>query len=994
MRQLKGRMGLSIPQMKRMSRLLDEALPLDATGRRAWLEALPIEHQDLAHALRGALLPREAELAELEKLAALPELSAVSETETRSTSGLRTDARVGPYQLIRRLGAGGMAEVWLARRADGAFRREVALKLPMLGRLRVDLEQRFARERDILAGLEHPHIARFYDAGVDNNGLPYLAMEYVAGRPLNEWCDVHRLGIRARLELFLQMLEAVQYAHEKHVIHRDLKPSNVLVTDLGQVRLLDFGVAKLLEADERQFTELTNVHGRAVTPEYASPELLRGESVDARSDVYSLGVLLYELLITGSRPYRLRNAASVGLLEHAITTVEVKEPSAQLEADAAAARGTVPEKLARQLRGDLDAIALKALAKEPARRYLSVAALAEDLRRYLRGRPIEALPARFTDRLLKSLRRNRTVAAVTVPAAAAVVAALAFLVMGLLRDAPEHLWLDPLARASVLRLTDFAGTEQAAAISRDGRFAAFLAARDGNLDVWLTEIGTNRYRNLTEGKFQQLRNPEIRTVDFSPDGSLVTFWTRHGDGSRAQDVNVMAASTAGGGLRPYLPETAEFDWSPDGRQLAFHTTAPGDPLFVRAANDTTAHQIYVAAPGTHCHFLTWSLDGKFIYFVRGDPPSADWDIWRLRPSGAGLERLTFHHTRVTYPVLLDARTLLYLASDADGSGPWLHVLDVALKRSRRISVGLERYTSLATNADRTRLLATVADSRSDLWHVMVGSGGPPQGTADRIALVSPSASAPRFGPGYIAYVSSGGARRGIWRYANGTATEVWGDGAVDRVGAPSISPDGRRIAFTVERRGTTQLYSVDSDGQHPQAVTQTLALRGNPAWAPDSQSIVGAIVSDGEPRLARIFLDATPPQSIVPDYSVDPVWSPDGKYFVYTGAQVATIFPLRASAPDGRPYNMRGLILTIGARRVAFARDSGSLVFLRGGIDRKDFWQLNPQTGSERQLTNLPADFAIGDFDVSPDGTQIVFDRLQEISSVVLIERAKESDTH
>jgi dipeptidyl aminopeptidase/acylaminoacyl peptidase len=229
---------------------------------------------------------------------------------------------------------------------------------------------------------------------------------------------------------------------------------------------------------------------------------------------------------------------------------------------------------------------------------------------------------------------------------------------------------------------------------------------------------------------------------------------------------------------------------------------------------------------------------------------------------------------------------------------------------------------------------------------------------------------------------------------NRTATEIWGDATVDRVGAPSISPDGHRIAFTVERGGATQLYAVDNDGQNPKALSRTLALRGDLAWAPDSQSILGAIVSEGEPRLARILLDGTLPQSIVSDYSIDPVWSPDGKYFVYTGAQVATIFPLRASAPDGRPYQMPGLILTIGARRVAFVRNSGSLVFLRGGIDRKDFWQLNPQTGTERQLTDLPAGFVIGDFDVSPDGAEIVFARVQENSGVVLIERAKESDTH
>jgi serine/threonine protein kinase/Tol biopolymer transport system component len=983
-------MGLSIPQMTRMSRLLDEALPLDAAGRRAWLEALAEEHQDLAQALRDALLAGDARLAEIEKLATLPQLGIATEAGARRASGLQIGARVGPYQLIRPLGGGGMAQVWLARRADGAFKREVALKLPTLDHLRGDLGQRFARERDILASLEHPHIARLYDAGVDPDGLSYLSMEYVEGSHLTEWCDTHRLGIRARLELFLQMLSAVQYAHEKQVIHRDLKPSNVLVTESGQVRLLDFGVAKLLEPDEPQLTALTDLHGRALTPDYASPELLRGEPVDARSDIYSLGVLLYELL-TGVRPYRLRNAASIGLLEHAITAVEVKKPSTQLEAQAVAARGTVPEKLAWQLRGDLDAIALKALAKEPAQRYPSVAALGEDLRRHLQARPVEALPARFADRLWKFVRRNRTVVGVTATAVAAVGAAIALLVVRQPRESP--LWLEPLAGASVVRLTDLSGTEQAAAVSRDGRFAAFLADRDGHLDVWLTQIGTNRYRNLTEGKLQQLRNPEIRTIDFSPDGSLVAFWTRVGDGSRARDINIMAAPTAGGAVQPYLPEVAEFDWSPDGQRVVFHTTATGDPLFVRAANGSTAQQIYVAAPGIHSHFLTWSPDGKFIYFARGDPPSADWDIWRLRPSGTGLERLTSHHARVTYPVFLDARTLLYLATDADGSGPWLYVLDVALKRSRRVSFGLERYTSLAASADRTRLVATVADSHSDLWRVTAGSGAPPRGAAERLASISRSGSAPRFGPDYIAYVSSDGARRGIWKYANGTATELWGDATVDRVGAPSIAPDGRRIAFTVEKGGATQLYAVDSDGQNARAVTKTLALRGTPAWAPDSQSILVAIVSDGEPRLARIPLDGTAPQSIVSDYSVDPVWSPDGKYFVYTGAQVATIFPLRAAAPDGRPYNMPGLILTIGARRIAFARNSGSLVFLRGAIDRKDLWQLDPQTGTERQLTDLPASFVIGDFDVAPDGTEIVFERVQESSSVVLIERPKESDT-
>jgi serine/threonine protein kinase len=419
-RRAEGPMKLTIQQMAVMSRLLDEALPLDEAGRRRWLLDLSPEYQDLAQALRAALLPGEMEVAEVQSLEVLPNLQ-----EVDPASGLQPGARVGPYQLIQRLGAGGMAEVWLARRADGAFKREVALKLPMLNRLQAGLEVRFARERDILASLEHPHIARLYDAGVDPQGLPYLAMEYVQGASLTDWCDAHRLGIPQRLGLFLQVLEAVQYALEKSVIHRDLKPSNILVTESGQVRLLDFGVARLLEAEETDQPALTSVYGRALTPDYASPELLRGDPIDARSDIYSLGVLLYELL-TGTRPYRLKSAASIGALDQAIATIEVKKPSMQLEQSAAATRASTAERLARQLRGDLDAVVLKALAKEPAQRYPSAAALAEDLRRYLDGKPIRARPARIVYRLRKFILRNRALLAVSVAALAAILSVVGY----------------------------------------------------------------------------------------------------------------------------------------------------------------------------------------------------------------------------------------------------------------------------------------------------------------------------------------------------------------------------------------------------------------------------------------------------------------------------------------------------------------------------------------------------------------------------------------
>lgn len=956
-------MTLTVSQMALMSRLLDEALPLDEDGRRAWLTTLSPDYVELAGYLREALLPRAS----------------------AATGRLQPGMRVGPYELLRPLGAGGMAEVWLARRADGAFKRDVALKLPMLSHLRADLEQRFARERDILASLEHPHIARLYDAGVDPNGLPYLAMEYVQGQSLTEWCDTNRLGVTARLQLLLQVLEAVRYAHEKQVIHRDLKPSNILVTDRGEVRLLDFGVAKLLEAEDAELTLLTSVYGRALTPDYASPEVLRGDPIDARSDIYSIGVLLYEML-TGLRPYHLKGAASLGMLEHAVATLDVKNPSSQYAEGALEARNTTPEKLTKELRGDLDAIVLKALAKDPAQRYPSAASLASDLRRYNEGRPVEARPSRFSDRMLKFVRRNKATVGLTSTAAVAILITLGFLLWGLLRQNPDA-WRDPLAEAKVTRLTDLAGTEKAAAISRDGRFVAFLANRDGQIDAWLTAIGSDSYRNLTEGKIMELSNPSIRTMGFSPDGSLVTIWTRSGGGSRAKDIKIMGAPIAGGPLQIYLREAAEYDWSPDGRQLVYHTTAPGDPLFVRAREDSKAHQLYVAPPGIHCHFPLWSTDGEFIYFLRGEPP-AHWDVWRLRPVGGEPERITFHNARVSFPVALDPNTLLYLATDADGSGPWLYVMDLPTRHERRVSFGLERYLSLAASQDGMRLVATVANSRSNLWRVSIdGKGAPPKG-ASQLMLGQQNAVAPRFGRDFLAYVSASSGRRGVWKFANGESTELWADAGADRIGSPAISPDGRRIAFTVDAPDSMQLYVIDSDGQHARAVAKELAIRGDVSWTPDSQAIVGAIVREGEPQLSRIPLDGSSPQSMTSDYSVDPVWSPDGKYFVYSGADVGTTFPLRASGPDGRPYAMASLVLTRGARRVAFERNSGSLVILRGEISHKNFWLLDPKTGAERQLTDLPSNFAIGDFDVSPDGKQIVFDRAQDSSNIALIERA------
>lgn len=552
----------------------------------------------------------------------------------------------------------------------------------------------------------------------------------------------------------------------------------------------------------------------------------------------------------------------------------------------------------------------------------------------------------------------------------------------------DYSWRNPLANARFTRLSEFAGTEQAAAISSDGKFVAFLSDRDGQVDAWGGEVGSGTYRNLTRGALRELVvvNPSVRVLGFSADSSLVSIWTRRANGSQTGDVNILAVPTAGGPLRPYLREAGEFDWSRDGTKLVYHTTAPGDPLFVRESGKAGDRRIYVAPAGVHCHFPLWSPDDAFIYFVRGVPPD-DWDIWRIHPSGAGLERITLLDARVSYPVMLDRRTLVYLATDADGSGPWMYAVDVERRLPHRISSGLESYSSLAGSADGSRLVATIANPRTSVWHASLTEGGTAAAPARNPSLVLANGVAPRLGADFLLYVSWRGERQGIWSLKHGATREIWNSAHSRIVGGPAIAPDGRRIAFSVEDSGKTLLYMMDSDGSHVRVLADSLALRGNPGWAPDGQSVVSAAVRNGEPRLTRIFLNGDSPLPLVSEYSLDPVWSPDGRFLVYSGADVGTTFPLRAAAADGRPYPLPSVMLTRGARRVAFSPDPQALVILDGEIIHKNLSLLDLRTGARRVLAELPADFDIRDFDISADGSEIVFERLQAISDLALIER-------
>jgi tetratricopeptide (TPR) repeat protein/tRNA A-37 threonylcarbamoyl transferase component Bud32 len=387
------------PQLwDRVERLFGQLITLSPAERDAFLDRECANDPELRTELETLLQAHTSDEGPLDAPPSVSGSAGADESPEAPTpsSGPAVGSRVGPYVLLSPIAEGGMGAVWLAERADGLMKRRVALKLPHWSWVRPELAARMARERDILAGLEHPNIARLYDAGVDSLGRPYLAMEYVEGQPIDVYCLREKLSIRAIVELILQVARAVSHAHGRLVVHRDLKPSNILVTPAGSVRLLDFGIAKLLETDSIEHeTRLTQLGTRAHTPEYASPEQVAGQTIGTATDVYSLGVVTYELL-TGKKPYRLKRRTAAEL-EEAITSADPM-PASEATDDPAHNR---------LLRGDLDAILNKALKKNPADRYATLDAFAQDLQRHLDGKPVQARPDSTLYRFGKFASRNR-----------------------------------------------------------------------------------------------------------------------------------------------------------------------------------------------------------------------------------------------------------------------------------------------------------------------------------------------------------------------------------------------------------------------------------------------------------------------------------------------------------------------------------------------------------------------------------------------------------
>ncbi|WP_280150834.1 serine/threonine-protein kinase [Piscinibacter sp. XHJ-5] len=471
-------------QWSALSALYEEADALPPHALPAWLARLETQRHPLLPQLKRMLEAR-AHLETDDFLGTLPRLSA---RDAPGGSDWAPGRRVGPYRLVRPLGEGGMAEVWLADRDDGVFKRQVAIKLPYPRPGRETFAVRFDRERNILASLRHPHIAALYDAGVTAEGQAWLALEYVEGQPISAFCDERRLPVRDRVVLFRQVLLAVQHAHANLVIHRDLKPVNILVTPQGEARLLDFGIAKLLEAegDSIAETELTRQAGRSMTPRYASPEQLTGQPLTIACDVYQLGVVFYEL-ICGEQPYELK-VASPAQLEHAILETDPRAPSRRnLTPISAESRGTTVKALRRTLSPELDAIALRCLTKKPSGRYSSVDALLADVDRWLAGEAVLARSPGAWWRFAKFAARHRVGVGLGLAAVLSLVAATTVaIVLGL--QAREESARAVSARDFMLNLFKHADQEK----SRGADITARELLQRGRADVMKRLAGQPR----------------------------------------------------------------------------------------------------------------------------------------------------------------------------------------------------------------------------------------------------------------------------------------------------------------------------------------------------------------------------------------------------------------------------------------------------------------------------------------------------------------------
>ncbi len=875
---------------------------------------------------------------------------------------------LGGYRLEALLGAGGMGEVYRAR--DMKLGRDVAIKiLPRAFTSDPDRLARFEREARLLAALNHPNICAIYGIE-DADDVRFLILELVNGDTLAERLadGAHALSIHEAIAIGRQMAEALEVAHDKGIIHRDLKPANVKITSDGVVKVLDFGLAKAVGGegagpDLTHVSEPTRSGMRAGvvmgTAAYMSPEQARGLPVDKRTDIWAFGCVLYQMM-TGQIAFGGETASD------SIAKILEREP------DWSALPPSTPATIRRLL--------LRCLAKDPKKRLRDIGDARIEIdatdESVLGGPGDTGTPTARPPRLTEWL-----------PWVALIAVALSLTAWQAWRPAAGS--DNPLANASFTPFTNWDGTEEAAEISPDGKFVAFLADQEGEFDIWLSQVGTGRFSNLTRN-FPALApgGSIVRKLGFSGDGAEIWF-------NPASRKPLLLMPFTGGAPRPFLGEgTNTPAWSPDGRRLVyFQKPLDGaDPMYLADHPGANARQIFLPRAELHSNNPVWSPDGQWIYFVSGSEPQDETNInvWRIRSSGGEPERLTDQHAAVNFLAPIHARTLLYTARDDDGSGPWLWSLDVERKHKQRISPGVDQYTSVSASRDGRRIVATVANPSASLWRVPVSHRPATDDEVEPYPLPAPTgrALAPRFGDTALFYLSGRGSGDGLWKVQDGQAFQVWRDVDGALFEPPAVSPDGRRLAVVLRHNRRRHVSVMAEDGTNARTLAASIDIQGAAGqaavdWSPDGKWIVAGGHDTRGPALFKIAVEGAAVERLLDGKWLNPVWSPDGNLIVYAGRSVVGQVALRAMRPDGTSVDLPEMWVRPAGYR--FMPDGKSLVYVPA-IHALDFWMLDLSTMRSRPLTRLGNRGTIRTFDITPDGKQIVFDRLRQNSNIVLID--------